>query len=152
MKTWLLLLLLLPISAHAWELIDPARRQAGIVGITTITDVLSVVSAPNGADRLPNPNLNPGHWIAFADDIGAGCRLITNALPDNPDPIQAAGYTYKGRYAFLEQFRGVPAVLLPTALFAHAHNVQVRVKLVIEDSACRVIWLQTCANPANCAP
>ena len=90
MKTWLLLLLLLPISAHAWELIDPARRQAGIVGITTITDVLSVVSAPNGADRLPNPNLNPGHWIAFACAVG-GILLIATA------PRGDAGRSVPGR-------------------------------------------------------
>lgn len=147
----IIVFLLLPFAAHAWELVTPGRPGDGVVAITTITDLMTVRQSNIPPELLPNPNLNPAHYVAFADEVGPGCRMLANLQPDDPDPRRATGYTYRNRYVVLEVFRGEPqAVMLPVALFARAHNLPVRVKLRIEDNACRVQWIQTCTADGNC--
>lgn len=150
MRGLLCLLLSLPGSTWAWEILDPGRPLTGAVTTTTITDILAVNGADWGADGV----WRDGYWIAFADaDVVEVCRTLgggPNVLsPDSPNPHVAAAFTYAGRYVYLEP-KAQGQHLLPVALFAQAHGMRVRVKLRFYQERCVVDWLQTCTGPTSC--
>lgn len=142
MRKLLVCWLLLPVPVWGWELLAPASPRAGAVAITTVADILDASNAVNdSAGPLP-ANFRDYLWVAFADGAAAeACRQISE------DNRRDAVMTYQGRYVVF------PSEYLPVALFAQAHGLRVRVKLVAEDfngQRCRVVWFQTCSGPQSC--
>lgn len=139
MKLVLAMLLLMPTRGLAWELLDPAQPSAGAVTITTVADLLMANrSTADAAGPLPR-DFEDYTWIAFADGgVADICRRIS------PNPAAAALMTYQDRYVIFG------AASLAVALFAHAHNMRVRVKLTSDGGRCRVEWFQTCSGPDSC--
>lgn len=147
----LILCLALPTPALAWEYVVPGEPRSGVVSTTTVTD-LATVRVSMAPDPLPNPNLTRTHWVAFADEVGVGCRML-NSIPEAEPPGQRrdAG-SWKGRYAYVEPAfqQAGDSLMMPVLLFARANNLTVRVKLLQDGGACRVVSIQTCSDPANC--
>jgi hypothetical protein len=147
----LILCLALPGPALAWELVTPGAPAAGVVSTTTVTD-FATVRVSMAPDLLPSPNLVRTHWVAFADEVGVGCRLLSNIPEAEPPGARRNAGSWNGRYAFVElaiQQAG-DATTMPVLLFARANNLPVRVKLLQDGGACRVVSVQTCSDPANC--
>lgn len=152
MKTLLCVILSLPATVLAWDLVDPRRPERGAVSITTITDILAVNSGAFGSDSAPGENFT--YWIAFNDaDVVPICRAMGGIEEplDSPNQLLATAYTYAGRFVVLETKQlNSTQFLLPIALFAQANSMRIRVKLKYENARCKVEWLQTCTGPNSC--
>jgi hypothetical protein len=133
MKALLCVLLSLPGVASAWERVDPARPDEGVFTVVNITDVVV-----DDGDR----------FVGMAgDDPAAGCRQVLNRAPD----ASVDDMLHRGRFLRLGRIGGNEAIaLIPTVLFARAHNVRMYVRLVEFNRACAIAEVRTCFDPATC--
>lgn len=139
---WLVVMsLLLPTAAMAWDPVDPERPRDAFVSVTRVVDVLFASNVGAEAFRVGGTRW----WIAFEDaDVLAACR----ELSARPEATSLNVGAYAGRYVHLAE-----DTVLPLVLFARAHNQQVRVKIRYDGSnglGCHIVWFQTCADPNNC--
>lgn len=125
-------ILLQPGPAPMWEAREPNQRFRGVYATSTLVDVIA--AAANGHIKLAG--LDPAE----------GCRMDAQQAPGADD------YDLTGD-GFIPLRENQRDTMLPTLLFAKAHNLRVQVLIRVTDDAsrsCTVVMVRTCSDPQSC--